>query len=407
MIERRQQSTLKLLLLLAVLLLATLGDLPQGSALTRVSSLTLNPQENLVFTGVIDPSGTFAYYGTDTDPGIIVKVRLSDLTRVGSTMIQEGPIHAATIDPSGQYAYFGTDTSPGVIVKIRLSDLERVGNLTLGPGENSPLAATVDPTGTFAYFGTETAPGIIVRVRLSDFTLNSTLVLGAGDDRPDSAFIDPTSSFLYLPTFTSPGRLVQVRLSNFSESSALTLNTGEDSPFGNAFDFANGYAYLGTFTKPALVVRIRLPSLTRVDAISLPAQSLRAASLDTTTGSAYFGQDDGSGGVLVKVRLSNFTTAEVFTLGAGETYIFSALSDPGRHLVYVGLRTSPSIVVKIDDSLPITSSQTISMQSNATISTLQGSSNSNGIPLSVYELVGAAALVSLILASFYFLRRRA
>lgn len=71
----------------------------------------------------------------------------------------EDRLNAGVIDPNGEYAYFGTYTTPGIIVKIRLSDFTRVGNLTLNPGENEITSAVIDPGGQFAYFGTSTSPG--------------------------------------------------------------------------------------------------------------------------------------------------------------------------------------------------------------------------------------------------------
>ena len=37
-------------------------------------------------------SGLFAYFGTDTDPGRVIKVRLSDFTRVGAVTLNSGEI---------------------------------------------------------------------------------------------------------------------------------------------------------------------------------------------------------------------------------------------------------------------------------------------------------------------------
>ena len=43
----------------------------------RVGALTLNQGENYLQCAAIDPGAGFAYFGTDTAPGQVVKVRVS------------------------------------------------------------------------------------------------------------------------------------------------------------------------------------------------------------------------------------------------------------------------------------------------------------------------------------------
>jgi hypothetical protein len=99
---------------------------------------------------------------------VVVKVRLSDFTRVGALTLNSGEnnLRSAVIDPAGDYAYFGTLTSPGVVVKVRLSDFTRVAALTLNSGESYLRSAVIDPADGYAYFGTGTEPGIVVQIDL-------------------------------------------------------------------------------------------------------------------------------------------------------------------------------------------------------------------------------------------------
>ena len=147
---------------LACMLVAVLFSLLFGASsalanFARVGALTLNSGENFPACSVIDSAGGFAYFGTQTDPGTIVKVRLSDFTRVGVLTLNVGEtfLDAAVIDPVGGFAYFGTQTGPAIVVKVRLSDFTRVGALTLNSGENQIRSAVIDPAGGFAYFGTD------------------------------------------------------------------------------------------------------------------------------------------------------------------------------------------------------------------------------------------------------------
>jgi len=75
--------------------------------------------------------------------------------------------------------YFGTiSTNPGKIVKIALSNFSRVNALTLESGESGLASAVVDPAGDFAYFGTWTDPGAVAMIFVSAATLLSATKSG-------------------------------------------------------------------------------------------------------------------------------------------------------------------------------------------------------------------------------------
>jgi hypothetical protein len=82
---------------------------------------------------------------------------------------EEG-LTSAVIDSIGQYAYFGTDSSPGHVVKIDLSNFTYVKTLTLDAEDEFLISAVIDPLGQYAYFGTNTSPGRIVKIDLTTFT---------------------------------------------------------------------------------------------------------------------------------------------------------------------------------------------------------------------------------------------
>ncbi len=151
------------------------------SDMTRVSAVTLDPGEDGLLSAVTD--GTFGYFGTNTFPGRVVKVRLADMTRVDAVTLNNGEVFLRSAVTDGTFGYFGTNTSPGRVVKVRLSDMTRVGAVTLNTDENSLLSAVGD--GTFGYFGTDTSPGRVVRVRLSPIVpeapANVAVAPGVGD----------------------------------------------------------------------------------------------------------------------------------------------------------------------------------------------------------------------------------
>ena len=101
-------------------------------AISQKATLVLEG-DNRIISAVIDQAGGFAYFGTDTSPGTVIKVRLSDFTRVDTLTLKDGEdkLTSAVIDPGNGFAYFGTNTSPGIVVKVRLSDFKRIGALPL------------------------------------------------------------------------------------------------------------------------------------------------------------------------------------------------------------------------------------------------------------------------------------
>jgi hypothetical protein len=166
------------------------------------------------------------------------------------------------IDTVNGFAYLGTYL--GVVVKVRLSDLTRIGAVAV---TNVPLfSAVADPNAGYAYFGT--TGSTVRRLRLSDFTSDSGVDLGSIQKDLRSAAIDTVNGFAYFGTFTSPGRVAKINLTNFGSAESIALNAGEDYLISAVVDPANGFAYFGTLTQPGIVVKIDLAATTRIFSIS-------------------------------------------------------------------------------------------------------------------------------------------
>jgi hypothetical protein len=170
--------------------------------------------------------------------------------------------YASIIDTEHGYAYFGTHTTPGAVVKIRLSDFSRVGALTLNTGENSLWTAVLDEKNGYAYFGAYDAPGFVVKIRLSDFSRVGALALNESDYGPASAVLDTANGYAYFGMDTSPGIVLRVRLSDFSRVDELTLHPGEDYLWSALLDPLHGYAYFASFTEPSIIAKVDLRSST-------------------------------------------------------------------------------------------------------------------------------------------------
>src|ERR1044071_2396718 len=99
----------------------------------RLSSISLSPGNNELYGAAIDTVNGYGYFGTNTSPGKIIKVRLPDMVVVSSLTLNTGEsfIQKVVLDWNQEFGYFGASTIPGVIVKIRLSDLTRVGAVVL------------------------------------------------------------------------------------------------------------------------------------------------------------------------------------------------------------------------------------------------------------------------------------
>lgn len=332
MAARAYCHMLSLLLLVSVIL----TNLPEASAFTRVDRL--GPLSTVVYSGVVDTPGGFAYFGTFSLPhSIVLKVRLSDFTIANSLTLNSGFANGlgAVIDTTAGFAYFATYALGGpnyaTIVKVRLSDLTESATLNLNTGENSTGAAVIDLTGGFAYFGTGyyQRPGIIIKVRLSDFTEVATMTLNSGEYDIESAVIDTVAGYAYFGTNTNPAHIVKVRLSDFSRQGTIQLTGGETSLHAAAIDPAGGFAYFGTYTTPGIIVRIRLSDFTRANALSLNTGEnyTDTAMIDPAGGYAYFGPSMNAPGNVVKVRLSDFTRAGTLTLNLDEGHLQGAIID--------------------------------------------------------------------------------
>lgn len=337
-----------------------------AAGFTETGSLALPSNGNNLSGAVIDASNGFAYFGTSEGvvPASILKIRLSNLTLAGTITLNPGEfsVGAGLIDSSG-FAYFGIRApsfppqGPGAVVKIRLSDFTRVGTLSLAsvPGGAYIQSAVIDINNGFAYFG---ASGSIAKIRLSDFSLNGTISLPPpANGGLTSAVIDPSKGFAYFGVASAPGVVVKIRLSDFVVYDLLQLKLSDSSLASAVIDSERGFAYFGTNPfGPASIVRIRLSNFTRVDALNLTAgeDGLPTAVIDEKNGFAYFGTyGNREGGVccgpatIVQVRLSDFTRVGTLVLKSGETALGSAVIDTLHGFAYFGTLTRPGIVVSV------------------------------------------------------------
>jgi len=345
--------------------------------LLEKAALTLNSGENQFTSAVIDTANGYAYFGTRTSPGIVVKVALgsgaSAPTRIGAVTLNSGEntLLSAAIDTTNGYAYFGTDTSPGIVVKVALGAgaavPTRVGAITLNSGENQLASGVIDPGNGYAYFGTSTSPGYVVKVALGSGgaapARTGVATFLAGEYTLLSAAIDTTNGYAYFGTYTSPGTVVKVSLGAGaaapSKVASLNLNSGENLLYSVGMDATNGYAYFSTYTSPGRVVKVALgagaaaPTRTGAAAFNSGENLPISAAIDTAHGYAYFGLN-AAPATVVKVALGAGAAApsrsDAVTFGSGKNVASSAVIDTTNGHAYFGTYTSPGIAVKISAS---------------------------------------------------------
>jgi len=309
-----------------------------SSAPVVVATLTLPAGEDYVRGAVIDPTNGHAYFVTNTNPGKVVKIALgagdSAPTRLGSAAFGAGesfPYTASVIDTANGYAYFGTYTSPGRVVKFALGSganpPSRIGAVTLNSGENNLYGhAVIDIANGYAYFGTDTSPGRVVKVALgagaNPPTRIGAVTLNSGEDRATGAVIDTMNGYAYFGTFTAPSIIVKVGLGSGANPptrvGAVALNSGEDAAFSGIVDVGRGVAFFGMLNGDGGIVEVSLGSganpPTRVAGLALSGNDrfVIASVYDEVNGYAYFGTAWNSTSI-VKIAVSHHFRLEYGT----------------------------------------------------------------------------------------------
>lgn len=232
------------------------------SDLTRTRSLPLLAGEANLQAAAVEPAGTYAYFADGSSPAKIVKVRLSDLARIDVLTLNAGEVgvNGVAIDPAGGFLYASCSTgfrAPGV-VKIRLSDFTRLGVVPTSGAFARGIA--MDPSGTYMYAATATigTPGLIDRIRLSDFTLaGPSIELESNERFPAQLAIDAAGTFLFVGCTGTPARIVTIDLASFTRKAGGTLRQGLEPGITSILIDASGdFGFLGLNTVPGKIVTV-------------------------------------------------------------------------------------------------------------------------------------------------------
>lgn len=348
-------------------LLGSMLATPQGvgavteAAPTRVKAVWFSsfasPVESFVESAVTD--GTYGYFGTDQgklsaagEPARVVRVRLSDMTRIDALAMNAGEKGLTAAVTDGTYGYFAVfSTNPARIVKVRFSDMTRVASIDLDANEKEPTAAVTD--GTFGYFMVRTSSSSttqrLVKIRLADMTR-----VGAVDivdvNFMEEGFI--TGGYAYFAGDVT-GKVVKIQLSDMTVV-GTPLQTSFDRLRGATTDGTFGYfgVYAASTTRSGTVIKVNLADMTQTaTAVVAPESDGAGGTIGNATNDgtyAYFtdGYNKGGviGGIVVKVRMSDL--AVMGTLVMPNEDAQSTFFNDGT-FGYIGLHSAPGKVVKI------------------------------------------------------------
>ncbi len=319
----------------------TVGTTDYADGGMRLVSDSRLPVEDNIGCAVIHAEAGYAYLGTRSYPGRVLKVALGDgdAAPVLVASLELGPdehdLHTALIDPDAGYAYFCTSIIPFRIVKVALGEGDapptRIGALVLGENDNRISCALIDPTAGYGYFGTFIIPtgthntlGQVMKVRLGEGdsipTRVGSVTFANEESVPKSGVIDPASGHAWFGTETWPGRVVKIALGEGDNPpvriGAVTLSSGENVLHSAIIDAAAGYAWFGTSTVPGRVIKVALGNGEappyRVGAVTLAdgETGLHDALIDSASGLAWFSTTSKPGRV-VKVALGKADDAPI------------------------------------------------------------------------------------------------
>lgn len=298
-------------------------------------------------TLLIDPTGKHTYAGLDVSPGRIARFDLAAFTLKDTLLLpaNESYLKVGAVDTSGTYAYFVAQSDPPRVVKVRLSDFTRVGGVSL-PAFFGPRAAAIDPSGAYLFVG-----GVfgMLRVDLGSFSGYENLALATADQNLMSVNFNADGTQFF--SINDRGKAIVYSLASISkvvESEALYAPTISGAL---SLPAAGDQILIYNQSIPAIVEKTNF-NLQRGVPLALDGgeQALRRMVQDADGRYAIIGSVYGKA---IKVDLERFQRVGGTLLGVQGHLIYAAASD-GRH-AYLGTsggRDGKSQVAKLDmDSL--------------------------------------------------------
>ncbi len=219
---------------------------------TRIEAIVLNDNE-LPSSVVFDSVHGYAYFGTRSFPGKIIKVATHPempLERIGALVLPDEyrPLNDAFIDQENGYAYFLTNTDPIRIVKIILHehDLpEYAGSTTLNAYGDS-VTSFFNSANGYAYVGVSgnmyaTLKKFRLLPGMNPPELIDTITFDPNERDISSSMIYPDEGYAFFAFNGNPGRIVDVSLSHKYFIKGNRIHVPEDG-YAVALSFYSHFA---------------------------------------------------------------------------------------------------------------------------------------------------------------------
>eukprot|EP00282_Hemiselmis_andersenii_P040808 CAMPEP_0172066736 /NCGR_PEP_ID=MMETSP1043-20130122/11313_1 /TAXON_ID=464988 /ORGANISM="Hemiselmis andersenii, Strain CCMP441" /LENGTH=739 /DNA_ID=CAMNT_0012726901 /DNA_START=122 /DNA_END=2338 /DNA_ORIENTATION=+ len=146
-----------------------------------------------------------AYFSAGSNPATVMRLDVLKMQAGGcadwnqcryevSLQAGEEAVRSMFVDEAGKHLILAMYTEPGVIVKLTVPGLKRIGSLTLDQGEDKVLCGA--RYGHYGLFGTATSPGRLIKVDLRTMRRASSLEFVSGEDRPATIVMRGNYAFI-------------------------------------------------------------------------------------------------------------------------------------------------------------------------------------------------------------------
>jgi hypothetical protein len=299
-----------------------------------------------------DGSGPFAFFVSALSPGLVIKVRASDMARVDSVILPSGEenLQCAAVDSRTGVAYFGSGDTPAVVVQVDLREprLRRLSSLRM-PDEIGKLHfAVIQPSGQYLLVGAAVFPSMVVRIRLSDFSISGNATLDdSGGGVVACGALNAAGELLFVGMRSAPSRMIIIRAADMAQLAVATFAPGVD--YVRSVVAAPNLLLWGTGTWPGRIVATELPTesalsisaLSTIDLSSVLEAGIAGWAVDSAAGYSYC-VTDAIPPTVVQLRLRDLTITARYRLT-------EAAARPGALVLVEG---HPSALIVATNSLP-------------------------------------------------------
>lgn len=327
------------------------------------NSLTAPWGENIVFALRVDGINGNIFAGVGNLPGKIVKLRSSDLARLGELSLNaasEDGVLSSALDVANGIGFFsvrGTNGFNDKIVKVNLSNMNRLADISLASGETAGDMA-VDSGAGFLYAGLPSPHqgsgsgiiGKVTKININSFSRVATLSLqGWQEAQPSNALIDVNAGVIF---FNSNGTIVKIRLSDFTRLAANYLG----KLGAGAIESSGQYIYYPVQPEngppdPSSIYKVSTTNLSLVDSLTLfPGENNIRQVFYNDLDDTVYAVTSQMPTQVIRADPSNMTRLEKIVLSIGEDWAWASDIDPLGHALFVGLNSSPAQIVKVQIS---------------------------------------------------------